>query len=247
MKLAFICELAGTVRQGGEHLAIVRLSEKLRSMGHTVDLYSYSSHKLETKISTRIPIKLLALPFVRDIFISPWIGRTLFRRIDSKGYDFIVTATTTIAAIIKPKTRIIFICHAIRSQKFVILSSIKKYKLFFNPLTYAIMSLVEKRSFKQACKIITIRDHQRSFLLNNFNLRPESVKVISNGIDSNSFAPLPLAKKNQVIFVGRGTIPKGIDTLIDSAEQINASVLLVLSKIDKDLEAKALQNKNIEM
>lgn len=243
-KIAFICELIGTVRQGGENIAMMRTAHALKQSGYAVDIYTYTSEDSRYKIKSFIPLKLRLLPFVREILFVPFIGYFLIKKLE-KQYDFIFASSMTIASLIKPKIALIITCHLIRSQKFETLSKIPKYKLLFNPLTYFIMATLEKHSLENAHKIIVITDAQRQYLINKLHIRKEKIYVIPNGIDTSFFTPQKSKKKKQVLFVGRGTIPKGIDTVLTAADKILATIVIATTKIDKQFLALAKQKSNV--
>src|SRR5688572_15920994 len=143
-KIALILELAGTERHGGEQQAMLNVTNEIKKMNYPISLFSYISKNPQYKIKSLIPLKLRLLPFIRDIFFVPIIGLRIMKKIE-RDYDILLTSSTTIASLHKPKSKIIITCHIIRSQKFETLSKIKKYKIFFNPLSYLITSTLEKR------------------------------------------------------------------------------------------------------
>jgi glycosyltransferase involved in cell wall biosynthesis len=183
---------------------------------------------------------------VREMFFVPFIGSRLLKKLE-KNYDIFFASSMTVASLFKPKATLVITCHLIRSQKFKTLSKIPKYKLFFNPITYFLMSTLEKWSLKNATKIIVIRDQQKKYLTERLGIDQNKISVIPNGIDTDFFKPQKINKKNQVIFVGRGTIPKGIDTLLAAANNIHAKVLIVTQKIDKQFLEIANQKPNISI
>jgi len=153
----------------------------------------------------------------------------------------------TIASFFKPKNSLIIVCHLIRSQKFKTLAKVPKYKLLFNPLTYLLMSSLERNSLNNARKIIVIRTQQKKYLVEKLKIDANKIKVIPNGINVDFFKPKNVPKKNQVIFVGRGTIPKGIDTLLKAADMIDAQILIVTQKIDQQFLALAKSKSNVSI
>jgi glycosyltransferase involved in cell wall biosynthesis len=241
--IAFIVEHANSKRYGGEQLAMVSLANELAKK-YSVDIYTYTPKNKQKKIISRFPEFLKNTPYIRDMFVIPIVGRKLLKDIENQ-YDVIFTSSTTTSAYYKPKTKLITICHIIRSQKFSTLSKITKYKIFFNPLFYRIMTMLESRSLKNTDTIITIRNHQKDFIYKNFNISNKRINIVPNGINTNFFQPANVPKKNQIIFVGRGTVPKGLDLLLDAADQINANILLVLQKIDPDLLGMAKLKTNV--
>jgi glycosyltransferase involved in cell wall biosynthesis len=241
--IAFIIELANTKRYGGEQHAMINLANELSKV-YSVDIYSYVPKDNQKKINTFYPSKLKTAPFIRDMIVVPFVGRKLFKIIDSQ-YDIIFVSSTTMAAFYKPKTKLITVCHIVRSQKFKVLSKIPKYRLLFNPFVYKVMSYLELKSLKNSDNIITIRDHQKKYLKKCFKIDATKINVVPNGIDTNIFRPLKVPKKNQVIFVGRGTVPKGLDLLLEAADQIKAKILVVSQNIEPELLQIANSKKNV--
>ncbi|MBA3285935.1 MAG: glycosyltransferase family 4 protein [Nitrosopumilus sp.] len=246
MKIAFICELAGTKRHGGEQYAMLRLADELKLLNNEVDIYSYTTNDSNFKIKSIIPLKFRLLPFVRDIFFISIIGKNLLRKIDGK-YDTIVCSSTTISSFYKSKTKLVTICHIIRSQKFNVLSKIPKYKLFFNPITFFLMSSLEQKSLNNSHQVVVIREHQKEFLVKNLKVNSNKITRIPNGVDSNLFKPRLVEKKYHLIFVGRGTILKGLDTLLKSADKIHGKILIVTKLIEPRLLTLAQSKSNIKI
>lgn len=243
MKIAFIIELTGTKRQGGEQHAMLNVAESIRRKGNTVDVYSYTSSDENLKVTSAIPLSMRLLPFIRDMFFVPVVGKSLLEKIDKK-YDCIVASSTTLTSFYKPKTKYITICHIIRSQKFETLKKIPKYRIFFNPFSYALMMKREKESLSHSDTIVVIREHQKDYLTNVFKIPKEKIQIIPNGINTDLFKPLKVTKKNQIIFVGRGTVPKGLDTLLKAIDSIDSHLLIVTQKIDDDLRDLAESKSN---
>jgi glycosyltransferase involved in cell wall biosynthesis len=244
MKLAVICELIGSDRHGGEQHAMLRMAESIKNLGNKVDIYYYLNPNPNFRVKTWLPMKLLLLPFIRDMFFLPFIGKGILNEIDEK-YDTINISSSTLAALYKPRSKLVITCHILRSQKFETFSKIPKYRILFNPLAYKIISFFEKRSLHNADQIIVTKEHMKVFLIENFKIPTSKITIVPNSIDTSFFKPLNINKKNQLIFVGRGSIPKGLDTLLEAADQIDAELLIVASKIDDDLLKIAKTKSNV--
>jgi hypothetical protein len=63
--IAFVSELYGAPKQGGENKAMYRTFMALRRLGYKIDFFSYSGDGGK-KLKTSIPIKYLSLPFIRE-------------------------------------------------------------------------------------------------------------------------------------------------------------------------------------
>ncbi len=92
-----------------------RMAKSLEEADLKVDFYSYSGLDGK-KIKTRIPTKLLALPFFRDMFICPFIGRRLLHKL-ALNYDMIILASPMLVSLVSSRVKFIAVTHAIRTQK----------------------------------------------------------------------------------------------------------------------------------
>ena len=104
---------------------------------------------------------------------------------------------------------------------------------------YAVSSWIEKTAYEGAAAIVAVSEGMRADILRSYPaLRPESVKVIYNGIDVESWHPVEdpelLAQlgvdrdRPAVVFVGRITRQKGLPYLLRAAEKLPPEVQLVL-------------------
>ncbi len=245
-KIAFIIELAGTTREGGEQKAMLRMADAIRKGGDKVDVYSYISDDNNFKIKTYFPLRLLTLPYIRDIIFLPLIGIQILGQLENK-YDVICTSSTTIASFYKPKTKLVTTTHIIRSKKIDTMKNIKKYKLLFNPFVALLFKWLEVKSLSNSDSVIVITKKQQNFLVNNIGIDHSKVKLIPNAIDTDFFKPLGLTKKEQLIFVGRGTVPKGLDTLLSAAPSIKGKIIIATKKIDSKLLGIAKSLSNVEV
>lgn len=232
MKIAVINELYGTKRQGGEEEAIFDLSKKLIGAGLKIDMYSYVAGEKHIKIVSSIPHFLRLIPFFRDIFILPFLGKKLLNIVE-KDYDLIVGHSAILFSLCEIKTPTFLICHTIRSQKIERLSKIFPYKILFNFITKKIIWSLESRGFKKATKIIVIKESLKNYLIGKFKIEKEKINIIPNAIDINEFKPTAKDKNNLVLFIGRGTKMKGIDILIKAASLIKAKIIVVTKIIGR--------------
>lgn len=245
-RIAVICELVGTFRQGGENLAMLNLAYSLKRSGFIVDIYSYLGKNNTIPIKSKIPLRFRLLPFIREIFILPFLGMSLIKKIEKK-YDVIFASSTTLISLYKPKTKFIVICHLLRTQKIPNLIKISKYKLLFNPLIKYMLARLERTNLLNSSEIVVIRQSQKEFIIRNFGIATEKISVVPNGIDTVVFRPKKVTKKNQIIFVGRGTIPKGLDTILNAAKYIKANILIVSQKIDNQFSKRISSLANVRV
>lgn len=61
----------------------------------------------------------------------------------------------------------------------------------------------------------------------------DKIKVIPNAVDIDKFKPASGDRK-YILFVGRGTVPKGIDTIIEAAKNIKSKILVVTKIISNN-------------
>jgi starch synthase len=104
---------------------------------------------------------------------------------------------------------------------------------------YAVSSWFEKSAYEGAAAIVAVSEGMRADILRSYPaLRPESVRVIYNGIDVEAWHPVEdpelLAQlgvdrdRPAIVFVGRITRQKGLPYLLRAAEKLPPEVQLVL-------------------
>lgn len=104
---------------------------------------------------------------------------------------------------------------------------------------YAVSSWIEKTAYEGAAAIVAVSEGMRQDILRSYpSLDPESVRVIYNGIDVESWHPTTdpelLARlgidaaRPSVVFVGRITRQKGLPYFLRAAERLPADVQIVL-------------------
>jgi starch synthase len=103
---------------------------------------------------------------------------------------------------------------------------------------YHLSAWIENNGITQADAVIAVSQETRNDVLNNFDVDPNKVKVIHNGIDLNQYRHNPAVdalvkhgvdpKKPYVLFVGRITRQKGIIHLVNAIPAIDPSIQVVL-------------------
>ncbi|MCM3502002.1 glycogen synthase [Microbacterium sp. P26] len=104
---------------------------------------------------------------------------------------------------------------------------------------YAVSSYIEKTAYEGAAAVVAVSSGMRDDILRSYpTLDPAKVRVIYNGIDTESWHPVSddafLASQGidpsrpSVVFVGRITRQKGLPYLLRAAEQLPPEVQLVL-------------------
>jgi len=92
-----------------------------------------------------------------------------------------------------------------------------------NPYEYAI----EKQGFEQADRIISVSDFTKNILVDKYQIDPNKIETVHNGIETKTKPKLAPALKalkelgyKVVLSLGRITIQKGIDYLIRAAQKV---------------------------
>jgi alpha-maltose-1-phosphate synthase len=123
---------------------------------------------------------------------------------------------------------------------------------------YDVTQWVERTALEMADAIIGVSNETRSDVLDIFNVAPDTVHVIHNGIDLNLYKPAESTSalvqygidpdRPFVLFVGRITRQKGIIHLVRAIKDINASAQVVLCagapdtpEIDAEMQAAVAQ------
>ncbi len=103
---------------------------------------------------------------------------------------------------------------------------------------YHLSAWIENNGITQADAVIAVSQETRNDVLNHFDVDPEKVKVIHNGIDLNQYRHNPAVdalvkhgvdpERPYVLFVGRITRQKGIIHLVNAIPRIDPSIQVVL-------------------
>ena len=109
---------------------------------------------------------------------------------------------------------------------------------------YDLSSWVEKTALEMADAVIAVSKSTREDVLRLFNVAPEKVPVLPNGIDTDEYKKIEdrqvLAKydidpaKPYVLFVGRMTRQKGLYYLLQAIPQLDPNVQVVLCAGESD-------------
>ena len=112
---------------------------------------------------------------------------------------------------------------------------------------------VEKTALEMADAIVAVSEGTKTDILKNFNVSPDKVHVIYNGIDTEEYQPVDptpaLAKFNIpndkpfVLFVGRITRQKGIIHLVEAIKYMHEGYNVVLCAGAPDTEEIAAEMK----
>lgn len=100
---------------------------------------------------------------------------------------------------------------------------------------YQLSTWIEKTGLESADKVVAVSNLMKTDIMKLFNVPAEKIEVIHNGVDLNKWNPTPLnaALKKEygiaddyILFVGRPTPQKGLEYLIDAADDIPVQIVL---------------------
>jgi len=104
---------------------------------------------------------------------------------------------------------------------------------------YELSAWVERQAMTQADAVIAVSQAARQDVLDHFATDPERIHVVYNGIDAVAFGPDPGldqlgrlgidTRTPYVLFVGRVTRQKGIETLVESIPSLDEGIGVVIA------------------
>lgn len=242
MKVLVIDELANTYSHGG-------------SPGNRL-VSSLSSYGIEAKhvcIEPRHKLLLSILkktPMLREIFLIPFISKNLISRVESEA-DLLHISNTTTLLLKKPKKPTVATVHCCFSRQIDLFRNQLpfKYRFLFNRLSLKLFQNLEKHSLENADIIIAPRTDLFEFITKNLGISENKVRLVYVGVDVEKFCPTPRAEKKDidVLFVGRGTVTKGFDILLEASRLIKGNITVVASRMSKNYRNKLKRLKNIKV
>jgi glycosyltransferase involved in cell wall biosynthesis len=98
----------------------------------------------------------------------------------------------------------------------------------------------ERRTYQRADRVICISEDSRDILAKKYRIPPDKLAVITPGVDTRQFFPMPEIKKrrNSLLYVGRVDRRKGVDFLIRAMPEVARQipdVTLYVGGTGKDL------------
>jgi glycogen synthase len=108
---------------------------------------------------------------------------------------------------------------------------------------YDLSSWAEKTGIEGADKVIAVSGMMKEDIIKFFNVPPERIEVIHNGVDLNKWNHTPLddslkkeygIKDDYILFVGRPTPQKGLEYLVEARDFIDKDVQIVLGAVGAD-------------
>lgn len=236
MKVALIDECYQSAGFGGISLWTNRLTSYYSSVKLDYEIFSYQ-HGLRT----RIPRKLKLFPNLREMIVYPYLGWRYLPEIE-KRFDIIhFTAAASLAAG-HPKVPTVISVHylqTLQNEKYKRVLPLR-YRLVFNPVVDLWLRQLERLSYPRADRIIVCKEEFKQYLVSNYQVDPEKVVIIKYGLDPTQYQPQWewSQKQRMVIYVGRGSIGKGFDTLVAAAPNIAGQIVAVASRIPKFLQKR---------
>ena len=124
---------------------------------------------------------------------------------------------------------------------------------------YQLSAWIEKTCIESADCVVAVSNQMKDDIVKHFNISPDKVAVIHNGIDLDLWQKRPLSpalrsefgiQDDFVFFLGRSTKQKGVEYLVDAAADIPCQVVMAMGEADtKEYEsvinAKMRGKKNI--
>jgi glycosyltransferase involved in cell wall biosynthesis len=245
-RIAYVDELAFTKRHGGSATATIKISSYLHELkGFDTEIFSFPN-----SIKTNIPDKIKFLPNLREIFIFPFVGDKLISNLE-KEYDLIHFSSTTTMAFHKSCIPTVLTTHCIFSRQTKILKESLPlyYSLIFNKMNYNLFKELERRSFENVDHIIVPKTALKKFLIDELRIPYDKISIIAQGIDTEFFKQLDnqAGKDNSALFVGRGSIAKGFDILIQAADLIKTNIIAVVPRISRLYKRIAEKKRNLTL
>jgi glycogen synthase len=101
--------------------------------------------------------------------------------------------------------------------------------------SYQLTSWIERVALEAADRVVAVSSQSKGEIVANFNIPPERVAVIHNGIDLETWKPSPAVATRQaygiegdyILFVGRTCRQKGMVHLLEAMKQVVPGVRLV--------------------
>jgi starch synthase len=124
---------------------------------------------------------------------------------------------------------------------------------------YYLSNWLERTGIESADKIIAVSEAMKEDVLKHFNVSENKIEVIHNGVDINKWQYTPLGsglkkaydiEDDYVLFVGRPTLQKGMEYLVDAADEIKVQVVMAAvgsdsSEYEERMAARVKSRKNV--
>lgn len=231
MRLALIDECYQVQGYGGISSWTKRLTDYYQEKGVSHQIFSYSNG-----LKTRVPNFIKLFSNLREMTIYPYLGWRYLPQIE-REFDVIHFSTAYAMALHSPRVPTVISTHYIPTRQNAIYKQLLpfKYKLLFNPIVHHWFRHLERMAYPKADRIIVCKEEFKQYLVENYAVAPQNVRIIKYGLDPAQFSPeWDWHKKDRMaLFVGRGSLGKGFDTLVEAAPHIDGKIVAVASRIPK--------------
>lgn len=245
MKLAMIDECYQSKGYGGTSSWTNRLSSYFATINLDHQILSYRNG-----LKTRIPKFIKLYPNLREMMAYPYLGRRYLPGIEKK-FDIIHFVAAPSLAWYKPAVPSVVSVHYLQTRQNSLYNRLLplKYKILFNPIVHTWIQALERRAYPQADRIIVCKEEFKQYLVDKYNIASEKIAIIKYGVDPGQFSPEWdwATKERLALFVGRGSVGKGFDTLVAAAPQIKGDIVAVASRIPKFCREKIARYKNFKV
>jgi glycosyltransferase involved in cell wall biosynthesis len=243
IKIAIIDECFQTKRHGGTEIWTKRMLDYFTENAIHHELFSFTKG-----IKTRIPDKLKLLPFFRELSVFPFLASKYLPGIEQK-FDIIHFTSTATPVWYNPQTPTVVSVHYLISRQCKLLRKYLplKYKALFNPLLIKMFEVYEQRAFSRVSRITVCKESFKNYLITEYHIPREKITTIKYGVDVRLFQPKRDWSKNErkVLYIGRGSVAKGFDTLVEAADKINGEIVAVASRIPRFCRKMIQKKKNM--
>ncbi len=245
MKVAIIDECYQSAGFGGIALWTNRLTSYYSSVKLDYEIFSY-----QNGLKTRLPRALKLFPNLREMIVYPYLGRRYLPEIQ-KQFDIIhFTAAVSLAGF-QPSVPTVVSVHylqTLQNEKYKRVLPFR-YRLIFNPIIDLWLRQLERVAYPRADRITVCKEEFKQYLVSQYNVDPKKVVIIKYGLDPEQYRPQWdwSQKQRSVIYVGRGSIGKGFDTLVAAAPKINGQIIAVASRIPKFLQKQIQKLSNFRV
>lgn len=242
---------------GGAHTYVYNLAKALIKRGHKIWVLTLRTRKdvpyeenIEGINLSRYDSTVSGpIVFVRRPLLSIINSYRLFNRL-SNDIDFDLinfhSPLPAFGVILSSKGRNILKIYTFHSsvfQEVLIQSQKKKYALFFNPLLFYIIKIIERICLNSCKKIVTLSEFNKGQLLKLYNIAPDKISVVAGGVDIEKFKPsvekfsvrerLNLPKDKIIILTVRRLVARmGVENLIYAMRAVvkkGKSIFLIIA------------------
>lgn len=236
MRLALIDECYQTYGYGGASSWTKRLTSYYSSVKLEYQIFSYVDG-----LKLKLPRFIKLFPNLREMMIYPYLGKRYLPEIE-KMFDIIHFTAAPSFSWYHPEVPTVISVHYILSRQNSIYKKCLplKYRLLFNPVVDTWIRQLERHAYPHADRLIVCKEEFKQYLIDNYGVSPDRLVIIKYGLDPSQFMPewKWSRKERMALFVGRGSVAKGFDTLVEAAPGIKGNIVAVASKIPKFCQRK---------